>query len=175
MMDLLVMPVKDSPLVMMDIDTKVVTVSIIIVNLIVLKDSKMSEANVNSKMKIVNQSVLQDMNKELKMENWSVKVNVLNIVQKAIIGIQLNRNVWNHGNHVQKNTLNLEINLKENVNNVKLMNSIMMVERNIRNIVFTKDTILIMNKNKSWKVVKKQTQSENVNTPIKSLNVRKQK
>ena len=69
MMDLLVMPVKDSPLVMMDIDTKVVTVSIIIVNLIVLKDSKMSEANVNSKMKIVNQSVLQDMNKELKMEN----------------------------------------------------------------------------------------------------------
>ena len=69
MMDLLVMPVKDSPLVMMDIDTKVVTVSIIIVNLIVLKDSKMSEANVNSKMKIVNQSVLKDMNKELKMEN----------------------------------------------------------------------------------------------------------
>ena len=61
------------------------------------------------------------------------------------------------------------------MNNVKLMNSIMMVERNIRNIVFTKDTILIMNKNKSWKVVKKQTQSENVNTPIKSLNVRKQK
>ena len=69
MMELLVMPVKDSPLVMMDIDTKVATVSIIIVNLIVQKDSKMLEANVNSKMKIVNQSVLKDMNKELKMEN----------------------------------------------------------------------------------------------------------
>ena len=61
------------------------------------------------------------------------------------------------------------------MNSVKLMNSIMMVERNIKNIVFTKDTILIMNKNKSWKVVKKQTQSKNVDTPIKSLNVRKQK
>ena len=69
MMELLVMPVKDSPLVMMDIDTKVATVSIIIVNRIVQKDFKMLEANVNSKMKIVNQSVLKDMNKELKMEN----------------------------------------------------------------------------------------------------------